>query len=99
MAERFACGERITVRKACPPGHIRTPFFVRGCSGWVERVVGTFANPEELAYNRAGLPSTPLYRVRFRQRELWPDYCGSATDTLSMDLYEHWLEPSDEEQT
>ncbi|MGY8824276.1 MAG: SH3-like domain-containing protein [Candidatus Latescibacterota bacterium] len=99
MAEHFDCGQRVIVRKAFPPGHIRTPYFVRGCSGWIERIVGTFANPEELAYNRDGLPSSPLYRVRFKQHELWPDYRGHDTDTLSMDLYGNWLELSDEEKT
>ncbi len=97
MAERFAPGDRIRVRAAYPPGHIRTPFFVRGRCGQIESAVGEFANPEELAYNRAGLPKTPLYRVRFLQCDLWPDYDGSAGDALTMDLYEHWLKKAEED--
>jgi nitrile hydratase len=33
-----------------------------------------------------------LYRVRFEQQELWPDYNGGARDSTMIDLYEHWLE-------
>ena len=99
MAELFALGDRVTVRAAYPPGHIRTPYFARGCSGQIESLIGTFANPEELAYARDGLPTIPLYRVRFRQRDLWPNYAGATADSLTMDLYEHWLERIDEERT
>jgi Nitrile hydratase beta subunit, C-terminal len=90
---QFRPGARVRVRRADPPGHIRTPWYVRGRSGEVERICGAFANPEELAYNRQGLPAEPLYRVRFRQRELWPDYRGAAQDTIEVEIYQHWLEP------
>ncbi|MGH6968943.1 MAG: SH3-like domain-containing protein, partial [Stellaceae bacterium] len=55
--------------------------------------LGPFPNPEELAYNRSGLPAQPLYRVRFRQREIWPDYVGNEADTLDVEIFQHWLEP------
>jgi nitrile hydratase subunit beta len=90
---RFAPGERVRVRRADPPGHLRTPWYIRGHTGVVERLCGAFANPEELAYNRSGLPKQPLYRVRFRQREVWPDYRGSAEDVVEIEIYQHWLEP------
>ena len=94
MTARFAPGERVNVRRAYPPGHIRTPFYIRGKSGIVERLCGDFRNPEELAYARSGLPKQPLYRVRFRQAEVWPDYDGPGADTLDVEIYEHWLEPA-----
>ena len=90
-AARHAPGDRVTVLAVDVPGHIRTPYYVRGCSGVVERVVGAFRNPEELAYGRSGEPRRVLYRVRFLQRDLWPDYAGAAHDTVDVDLYEHWL--------
>ncbi len=92
LGPRFASGARVKVRHADPPGHLRTPWYVRGRSGEIERLCGAFANPEELAYNRAGLPLQPLYRVRFRLSELWPDYEGQAQDTLEVEIYQHWLE-------
>jgi nitrile hydratase subunit beta len=92
MRARFQPGDRVRVRRACPPGHLRTPWYSRGHAGVVERICGEFANPEELAYARDGLPKRPLYRVRFLQRELWPDYGGRSTDTVDIEIYEHWLE-------
>lgn len=92
MTAQFGRGDRVTVRQAFPPGHIRTPHYARGKSGTVERICGSFANPEELAYGRNGLPVRPLYRVRFLQREVWPDYAGHADDTVDIEIYEHWLE-------
>jgi len=94
LAPRFAPGDAVAVRRADAPGHIRTPWYVRGRKGEVERLCGAFANPEELAYNRPGLPAQPLYRVRFRQRDLWPDYSGPAGDTIEVEIYQHWLEPA-----
>lgn len=92
IAPSYRPGARVRVRAAYPPGHVRTPFYVRGRTGVVERLCGSYPNPEELAYARPGLPAQPLYRVRFLQRELWPDYAGSAVDTVDVELYQHWLE-------
>ena len=36
-------------------------------------------------------PPKALYEVRFRQKDLWPDYSGADADTLDIDIYEHWL--------
>ncbi len=94
MSAAFAPGSRVRVRWADPPGHLRTPYYVRGKTGVVERYLGDFANPEELAYGRSGLPKQPLYRVRFPQREVWPDYAGRADDTVDIEIYQHWLEPA-----
>jgi nitrile hydratase subunit beta len=95
-APRFRPGDSVEVRRAAPPGHIRTPWYIRGRRGVVERLCGTFANPEELAYNRSGEPRQPLYRVRFLQREIWPDYSGLERDTVEVEIYQHWLEPAEE---
>ena len=88
----FKAGDAVVVRAAHPPGHIRTPWYIRGRRGTVVHALGPFPNPEELAYNRSGLPAQPLYRVRFRQAEIWPDYAGNSADTLDVEIYQHWLE-------
>jgi nitrile hydratase subunit beta len=93
LSVQFKPGARVRVRRTAPPGHIRTPWYIRGQIGEIERLCGAFANPEELAYNRSGLPAQPLYRVRFCQQELWPDYAGAPRDTLVVEIYQHWLEP------
>ena len=96
----FQTGDRVAVRIAHPPGHARTPFYIRGKRGEVERLCGVFANPEELAYGRDGLPRQPLYRVRFRQCEVWPNYAGHAQDSIDVEIYQHWLQAvCDEELT
>jgi len=92
LAARFAPGARVRVRRADPPGHVRTPWYCRGHSGVIERICGSFANPEELAYNRDGLPAQPLYRVRFACRELWPEYAGNPADAVEIEIFQHWLE-------
>ena len=92
VTPRFHVGDRVRVREAYPIGHVRTPYYVRGKRGEIERICGAFANPEELAYGRAGLPAQPLYRVRFLQRDLWPDYGGQSVDVVEVEIYQHWLE-------
>lgn len=95
MSAKYAVGDNVTVRRAFPPGHIRTPYFIRGQQGVIQEVVGEFANPEELAYGRDGQPALTLYRVQFQQTDVWPDYEGSPKDTAMVDLYENWLEPAE----
>jgi nitrile hydratase len=93
-AVRFAVGDRVRVRAGDPPGHVRTPWYCRGRTGSVERICGAFANPEELAYARPGLPPRTLYRVRFECTTLSPDYAGHPGDVVEIEIYEHWLEAS-----
>lgn len=91
-APQHTIGDRVRVRRAFPPGHFRTPAYVRGRTGVIVTVIGTFPDPEELAYGRDGMPGRTLYRVRFNQTDLWTDYTGSRADTLDIDLYDHWLD-------
>jgi len=92
----FAVGERVRVKRMTPPGHVRTPWFIRGRTGRVVALNGSFGDPEDLAYGGDGRPALPLYRVRFAQHELWPDYAGPAADAVVVDLYETWLEADPE---
>lgn len=88
----FSVGEKVRIRASHPPGHRRTPHYVRGKTGVIERYCGTFRNPEELAYGFDGTPERELYRVRLAQTDLWPDYEGAPGDTLDLEIYDHWLE-------
>ena len=93
MAEaRFKPGDEVRVMQAYPLGHVRTPFYIRGKTGTIERYCGAFPNPEELAQMRDGLPPVPLYRVKFRQSDVWPDYRGSENDVVEIEIFQHWLE-------
>ena len=96
---RFAPGDRVRVDDRDHDGHCRTPLYLRGKIGRVDAIAGRFRNPEELAYYRPGTPPLPLYIVRFRQADVWPDYAGPPGDTLAADIYEHWLEPAEVQET
>lgn len=102
MTARFAPGDPVRVRDDWPEAqaaktgrrvHIRTPYFVRGAEGTVERVLGAFANPEDLAFGRPA-ETRSLYQVKFAQRALFPQGGGGLRDSLIADLFEHWLEPA-----
>ncbi len=80
------------VRADMPPGHVRTPAYLRGKIGWVERQLGPFPNPEALAYDRPA-EKLPLYRVRFTMADIWGDAAENPADTLDAEIYAHWLEP------
>lgn len=95
---RFNVGERVVIKRSFPPGHRRTPYYIRGKQGVIERICGTFRNPEELAYGFNGEPGKVLYRVRFEQKHVWPNYAGPARDLIEMEIFEHWLEPVSEQQ-
>ncbi len=88
---KFSPGEPVAVRDDYPPGHIRTPVYLRGKHGVVLRCFGEFANAEVEAYGRKG-PKRHVYKVRFVARDLWNDYKGAPNDAVEADLYEHWLE-------
>ena len=90
---RYNTGDKVVVKRAFPPGHRRTPQYIRGKQGVIERICGAYPDPEELAYGFDGLPAKVLYRVRFLQTHVWPGYAGPANDVIEMEIYEHWLEP------
>ncbi|PZC46610.1 MAG: nitrile hydratase [Chloroflexi bacterium] len=91
---KYKAGDRVRVLVGNPPGHYRTPEYIQGKTGTVQRVFGAFRNPELLAQGKDGLPKKVLYSVGFPQREVWAEYDGSPADTLLLDIYEHWLEPA-----
>jgi nitrile hydratase len=97
VSARFEVGDPVRVADRWPESggvlvHVRTPHFLRGRTGTIERVLGAFPNPEQLAFGKPGLPAVPLYTVKFRESELWAAGGFRPQDTLTADLYEHWLE-------
>jgi len=83
--------ERVRVRAIMPPGHVRAPAYLRGKIGMIERALGSFANPEKLAYGLKA-EQRPLYRVRFTMAEVWGEAAEYPSDTLDAEIYDHWLE-------
>jgi nitrile hydratase subunit beta len=88
----YGAGERVRVASRPHEGHHRTPGYLKGKTGVVERVHASFANPETRAYGADGLPAQRLYLVGFAQDEVWQGYDGSHSDRVYADVFEHWLE-------
>lgn len=86
----YGVGQRVRILDLMKPGHVRTPTYVREKIGIVERYCGTFENPEDRAYGRSAT-RIGLYRVTLQQSEVWPEYAGEPSDTLEIEIYEHWL--------
>ena len=95
---KFKKGERVNVNSQYHLNtpwdrpHIRTPGYLFGKNGTVERICGEFPSPTLQALGISNSPS-PLYRVTFCQKDIWPDYEGSPTDTIEAEIYESWLAP------
>jgi len=89
----IAPGTRVRVRDAWPerhaPMHLRTPHYLRGREGVVQRRLGTFPNPEAIAFGRKGEPRD-LYHVVFDQPGIWGE--GEPGDTVMVEIFAHWLE-------
>jgi nitrile hydratase len=96
-AGRFAPGDAVRVADREVLGHCRTPWYLRGKTGVVASLHGTFRDPESLAYHKPGLPAQVLYKVRFKQSEIWGRYDGPAGDQLEADIFEYWLEEASRE--
>jgi nitrile hydratase len=92
---RFRPGQRVRVAARLHEGHHRTPGYVKGKVGCVDRVHESFTNPETRAYGADGLPKQSLYLVGFAQRDVWPNYRGRDADRICVDVFEHWLEEAE----
>ena len=91
----FAAGQRVRVSARVHRGHHRTPGYLKGKSGTIERLHGAFRDPETRAYGTDGLPEQELYLVGFEQSDVWPGYPGKREDRIYVDVYGHWLEETE----
>jgi len=83
----FRAGQRVRVSDRVHEGHHRTPGYIKGKVGTVERVQGWFTNPETRAYGDDGLPEQQLYLVGFEPH--------AGRGRICVDVYEHWLEEAE----
>jgi nitrile hydratase len=79
----FAPGTVVRVASRKHDGHHRTPGYLKGERGTVERAHGSFLDPETRAYGADGRPERDLYLVSF-------DLEGG--DRVLADVFAHWLE-------
>ena len=88
----YPVGARVRLSTMNPPGHIRTPWYLRGKTGVIERDLGLTGDPEALAYGETEGRRIRLYRVRFEMAEVWGTSAERGADTLDAEIFENWLE-------
>ncbi|CAE6914258.1 unnamed protein product [Symbiodinium sp. CCMP2592] len=99
--QRFSPGDVVRVRHASHATrwrrpHLRTPGFIHGVCGTVDRCVGSFDNPEQLAFGGRSWSKCPLYIVRFDAGSIQDFEAGErGKDQVTVDIYQSWLEPAD----
>ena len=92
----FSPGDKVMVRSEDSrvrwrKPHIRTPGYLFGASGVIERFLGCYPNPEHEAFisERSGCVQ-PLYLVTFSQTDLWASSHHNVEVTA--EIYEPWLQ-------
>ena len=88
---RFNVGDRVRVKDLPNLFYTRTQMYVRGVVGTIAAYTYQDVIPEDEAFNRDGRLEQ-YYIVRFRQKDLWPEY-PFDNDTVQTESPERWLEP------
>lgn len=90
-APTFQIGDQVRVTTDCPDGHTRKAGYVRGKHGVVEITHGVFILPDSAAMGRGEDPQN-VYTVRFRAEDLWGSANADPNSTVTIDLWETYLE-------
>ena len=88
---RFKVGDHVRVKDLPNLFYSRTQMYVRGVVGTIAACTYQDVIPEDEAFNRDGRLEQ-YYIVRFRQKDLWPEY-PFDNDTVQTESPERWLEP------
>ena len=89
MTPLFSVGEQVSVRRGNPPGHVRTPYYIRGKSGVVVGVSPAYPFPDAHAHG-VKAEDEPTYDVRFNAEELWPHSADPAF--VHVGVFQSYLE-------
>jgi nitrile hydratase len=89
-APAFCAGSSVQTKPHATSGHTRLPSYIRGHTGTVSHVRGSFVFPDDSAkgIERAEL----LYTVAFKASDLWPR--EGCTHLVHLDLWESYLDPA-----
>lgn len=91
---KFKVGDRVRIKDLPDIFYSRTQTYPRGAVGTVTVLVYESPAPEDEAWDNTDKPEW-FYSVKFRQKDLWPDYQDLyANDTLETEFSERWLEPA-----
>ena len=93
-------GENTRTRWRRP--HLRTPGYIFGAKGEIAGSSGDWTLPELFAHGGKDI-TVPVYRVKFRQKDIWALYHGEEKDDIMVEVSHPWLtvlkegeEPSEE---
>eukprot|EP00127_Corallochytrium_limacisporum_P007022 Clim_evm30s240 gene=Clim_evmTU30s240 len=98
---QFEVGDKVVVRREdfrtrWRRPHARTPGYIFGCSGVIERYCGAFNDPQAEWFGVKG--AMPCYRVRFSMKDIWtPPGVQTDTnenDTIDVEIFQNWLIPA-----
>jgi nitrile hydratase len=87
----FAVGDRVRVADDHPLGHTRRARYIRGRTGVVERVAGSFIYPDSAA-NGGGEDPRIVYTVRFDAADLWGPEVAEPNSSVYFDAWEPYLQ-------
>jgi len=89
---RFAVGDRVTVRNDFPEGrHVRAPGYVRGRTGKLIRKGHMIPFPGQACF-RDPAPRERTWLVQFERADLWPD--SPERGAITVDLWDSYLLPA-----
>ena len=88
---RFKVGDRVRLRNMPYFFYTRSQMWARGVVGTIAAITYPDLIPEDEAFNVDGRLEQ-FYIVRFRQKDLWPEY-PFDNDTVQTESPERWLEP------
>ena len=71
------------------------PVYLKGKTGQITAILGSYPNPEELSLFDAKGDDIQVYRVCFSYAQLWGD---EGVNEVFADLMETWIEPNQERQ-
>jgi nitrile hydratase beta subunit len=94
-APRFAGGDEVVTTVRSPTGHTRMPRYARGRRGRIVLHHGAHVLADASAHDLGECPEH-LYTVRFEASELWGD-CAEGRGSVSIDLWESYLDPAEEQ--
>lgn len=89
---QFKVGQRVRIKHLPDLFYTRCQVYTRGAVGEVAVVTHESPAPEDEAWGHVD-KSEWFYIVRFKQKDLWPEYPEVfANDTLQTEFSERWLE-------
>lgn len=88
----YKVGDQVRVRDMPYMFYTRSQLYTRGVLGTIAALTYKDLIPEEEAFNWDGQVEQ-YYIVRFRQKDLWPEY-PFDNDTLQTECPHRWLEPA-----